>query len=71
MTTVNSHVADNGVLIVEHYQQEEIASEELKSARLAVCNTCDSKQNDGCRECSCLLAVRTAYKESFCPLGKW
>ena len=70
MTIINSYEL-NGVLVVEHSQEEEIATDSLKSERLSVCNTCDRKQGDGCQECSCMLVVRTAFKESFCPIGKW
>ena len=70
MAAINSYIL-NGVLVVEHSQEEEIASDQTKASRLAICSTCDRKQGDGCQECSCLLITRTAYKESFCPIGKW
>lgn len=62
----------NGVKIINIVTGvDELASDELKQQRLDVCNSCEHKVNDGCNECSCLLVVRTAYKESFCPIGKW
>lgn len=62
----------NGIKIVNITHDEfDMASNELKNQRIEICNTCEHKVNDGCKECSCLLVVRTAYKESFCPIGKW
>ncbi len=49
----------------------ELASEELKANRMAICTDCEKKVNDGCKECSCLLVNRVAFTESFCPIGKW
>ena len=62
----------NGVKVINIITgEDEMASVELKNQRLAICDTCEHKRNDGCTECSCLLVVRTAYEESFCPIGKW
>lgn len=62
----------NGVKVINIITgDDELATNEVKQQRLNVCNTCEHKVNDGCKECSCLLVVRTAYKESFCPIGKW
>jgi hypothetical protein len=48
-----------------------IATDELKTYRLNICNSCENKVNEICKECSCLLIVRTSYTDSFCPIGKW
>jgi hypothetical protein len=62
----------NGVKVINIITgDDELASNEVKQQRIDVCNSCEHKVNDGCKECSCLLVVRTAYKESFCPIGKW
>jgi hypothetical protein len=48
-----------------------VATDELKINRLSICNSCENKVNEVCKECSCLLVVRTSYTDSFCPIGKW
>jgi hypothetical protein len=61
----------NGVVINIFNSEFSIASDELKNERMNVCNTCENKVNDSCKECSCLLVTRTSYVDSFCPIGKW
>jgi len=70
MATSNTFIL-NGITVNEVVVDEELASDDLKNQRLAVCSTCDQKEGDGCKQCSCLLVTRTAFTESFCPIGKW
>jgi hypothetical protein len=46
--------------------------EEVKKARLDICNNCPSKLSTGnCRECGCFLVAKSAFRQEKCPLGKW
>lgn len=72
MRTVEKDVG--GITIVEVIMEEsDFSSEELIQQRLSICNSCEfvSANKDSCTQCSCLLANRTKYVESFCPVGKW
>jgi hypothetical protein len=71
MASITKTYKLNGIIINEVDATEELASEDLKTSRMTICNSCDKKQNDGCQECSCLLVNRIAFTESFCPIGKW
>ena len=70
MSTIKTYVVD-GIQVREYNIDIELSTEELKTERLVVCNSCDKKFNDSCAECSCFLSVRVSYKDSFCPIGKW
>lgn len=50
-----------------------IATPEIKSARLIICNSCDKKHETlpVCKECHCVLPAKAALKEPSCPLNKW
>jgi hypothetical protein len=71
MTSIVRTYKLNGITVNEIDSIEELSTEELKTFRMNICNSCDRKQNDGCLECSCLLVNRIAFTESFCPIGKW
>jgi len=62
-----------GIRIVEvTLEASDMSSDELKQQRLNICYPCEFiVNNDSCSKCSCLLANRIAYVESFCPEGKW
>jgi hypothetical protein len=47
------------------------SSDELKTSRLAICDTCDKKGSAVCGVCGCVLSAKAALKNSSCPLGKW
>jgi hypothetical protein len=62
----------NGIKVTTITSDEfDLASSELRQQRMNVCDGCEFKVNDSCSQCSCLLNVRIAYLESFCPEGKW
>jgi hypothetical protein len=51
----------------------ERASDDVASRRLNICSDCDrfihlTKQ---CKECGCLMSMKTRLAEAKCPLGKW
>mgnify|MGYP003121268705 CR=1 FL=1 len=41
--------------------------------RLSICFECDSyvKQRDMCRECGCIMRMKTKLNAAKCPLKKW
>ena len=71
MKTIENNLS--GITIVEVIMEEsDFSSVELIQQRLATCSTCEFIiKNESCSKCSCLLASRTKYVESFCPEGKW
>jgi len=71
MKTIETNVG--GVNIVEVIMEDsDFSSPDLVQERLAICKPCEFIVNEeSCRKCSCLLANRTKYVESFCPEGKW
>ncbi len=46
-------------------------SKEEKQARMDICNSCDKRQDNICKVCGCFLTLKTTWKSSECPLGKW
>jgi hypothetical protein len=71
MKTIEQHVG--GITVVEITMEDsDFSTPELIQQRLAICQSCEFiVNNDSCSKCSCLLANRTKYAESFCPEGKW
>lgn len=72
----------NGVLITETVLEDsDFATAELREQRLSICRGCEfysintdapeQFQQENCSKCSCILATRVSYTESFCPEGKW
>lgn len=43
----------------------------IAKERLEVCETCDRYENGKCKECGCLMEVKTMFPYSNCPLNKW
>jgi len=71
MAEITNSYSVGHIVVNEVTVDIELASEELKATRMAICLTCENKVGDGCRKCSCLLVNRVAFTESFCPIGKW
>lgn len=44
---------------------------EIKQQRLALCQACPSYRQGRCKECHCIMSVKTAWADMACPLGKW
>jgi len=63
----------SGITIVEVIMEDDdFSTPALIHQRLSICHPCEFiVNNDSCSKCSCLLANRTKYTESFCPEGKW
>lgn len=51
----------------------ERASEEDSKARYKTCLDCDRFLNltKQCKECGCIMPVKTKLKLATCPIGKW
>lgn len=52
-----------------------LVSEEEKKKRLDTCEACDKSEHAAiafmCNECGCFLHLKTLWKKSKCPIGKW
>lgn len=52
-----------------------IIDERIKIAkeRQETCNTCDQfvQSTKTCKECGCLMPLKTLFPWANCPLGKW
>ena len=50
-----------------------LADEKLKQERRKICSECSwyKKELGLCRECLCVVVLKTALLESKCPVGNW
>lgn len=46
-------------------------TKDQKQARMDICNACDKREGNICKVCGCFLTLKTTWKSSECPLGKW
>lgn len=51
--------------------EDKIASEEIKNERLAICQSCQHNKLGVCSKCGCVLRLKTQWKTTKCPVGKW
>lgn len=51
----------------------EYASEEEAQKRYDICNWCPKfiSLTTQCKECGCIMKLKTKLKNANCPLGKW
>jgi hypothetical protein len=49
------------------------SSEDLKKERMSICNDCPEliKLTTQCKQCHCIMYLKTTLEEAKCPLGKW
>ena len=49
------------------------ASEELEQSRYAICKACPEFLNltKQCKQCGCVMSLKTKLAEAVCPLNKW
>lgn len=59
--------------IIMKLELKTIWTERAKKAkeRLAVCDTCDRYDGLTCKECGCVMKLKTMFPTSKCPLNKW
>jgi hypothetical protein len=48
-------------------------SEEISEERLSICRECPEfiKATSQCKECGCIMNLKTKLPNASCPLGKW
>ena len=48
-------------------------TEEVKTTRMAICNECPEfvKLTGQCKECGCIMKMKTTLPNAYCPLDKW
>jgi len=48
-------------------------NETMKNDRMNICNSCDRfiKSTTQCKECGCIMKIKTSLPHASCPLGKW
>jgi hypothetical protein len=48
-----------------------LATDEKKEARLAICLGCPFLKNQTCLKCGCYARFRASLEQKYCPIGKW
>lgn len=48
-------------------------TEEVYNERMALCMSCEflEKEHVRCTKCGCFMKVKSAFKKTYCPVGKW
>jgi len=51
----------------------EYVSSQKKDKRLSICQSCDRfiKLTTQCKECGCIMKLKTTMSHASCPIGKW
>jgi hypothetical protein len=47
------------------------ATSDVIANRREICDVCPSNKGGICSECSCVIVVKTGFKDVQCPLNKW
>lgn len=53
------------------YEDSDYATDIQKENWISVCNGCESKGEDNCKSCGCLLDSLMNLATAKCPLDKW
>lgn len=50
-----------------------VLNKEDATTRLNICQRCDlyNHHTKRCKECGCYMLIKTKFKGSHCPIGKW
>ena len=56
---------------LEDVVKQNHTSEEEKSRRLSICESCEHKKGAKCNLCGCFINYKAGLANSECPLGKW
>ena len=46
-------------------------SPEVHQERLNICAKCEHNKMNICKKCGCVLRLKTQWKKTKCPAGKW
>ena len=62
-----------GTDVVKQLDVALFEGQDKQNERLNICKECDSylKNRDMCKECGCIMAMKTRLFAAKCPLGKW
>lgn len=63
----------NGIKVIQVIADDnDYASEDLKTERMNICTKCEFNQNnESCEKCFCLLAALVSRLDATCPEGRW
>lgn len=59
--------------VIQQLDEGLFAENTSQKERLSICFECDSynKQRDLCKECGCMMRMKTKLNAAKCPLKKW
>ena len=62
-----------GTDVVKQLDVALFEGQDKQKERLIICKECDSyvKNRDMCKECGCIMSMKTRLFAAKCPLGKW
>lgn len=62
----------NGIRVITVTTDENtLATDELKTQRLDICNSCEEFNDNSCNICGCIVHTLMTNIDSQCPLNKW
>lgn len=53
------------------FEESDYATVEQKESWLNICNSCEFKGEDNCKNCGCLLESLMNLSTAKCPINKW
>lgn len=65
--------AKNNVTPADLLNKNNYTSEEISKKRMEICNGCDRlfHPTNQCKECGCIMNLKTKLIHAKCPLEKW
>lgn len=64
----------NGVTPLDAFKKDTVyVEEQVASERMDICKSCPEliKLTTQCKQCYCIMYLKTKFQEAKCPLGKW
>ena len=51
----------------------EWVEDDVKEARFDICKKCPEfiSSTTQCKQCGCIMKIKTGMEKAFCPIGKW
>jgi hypothetical protein len=63
---------ENGIIYyITTNEETDYCTEEEKSDRLTICQTCEFFDNGTCSQCGCISETLILLKDKICPENKW